>query len=512
MVYGVLSWQRFSEPLPTSKHHNKTPYFCISQQKKHKMDTHSPPTTEKTPANTTNTQNTNKVNSEFNSTSSTIKETVPGSQKVTENQISCSSAEVHLVENENSKKVLLAMVVGLKDEENNVFDGNYCTNEYPTKHRRKWMPSLADFVAEIKRRKVLMGQKPKANSQMKLDTALNWLNQNPITDEQDKDYVLTQMKTFMNASSNLAGTDDSSPKSKHWKGSLPFLRLIHCLVDNDEVREAFQRSFTVLSRKELDGRKNPETQKACPWELISKYFNSASFNPKSTKYPQLHDEFKEQIDLSFDNVKGMGELNATKAKSKFVLMKNYLIFVKMNYEKSGNGDGCMALNSDSSTEDILKQLKVIDGDDKKNFLQGRPPYTLYFWMKVDECNLMESVTQQLNDVVGIDTSSNLDVTVDVRKRNSNGDLKLEQLSKSIDTANEIARANVAISEKKIKQDDIHKYMDLIENLESKILTFEEKLFTQEDKNSSLSVFYSKRLVDFKKQIETYKEKLKQLQG
>ena len=38
-------------------------------------------------------------------------------------------------------------------------------------------------------------------------------------------------------------------------------------------------------------------------------------------------------------------------------------------------------------------------------------------MKVDECNLMESVTQQLNDVVGIDTSSNLDVTIDVRKRN-----------------------------------------------------------------------------------------------
>ena len=35
---------------------------------------------------------------------------------MTENQISCSSAEVYLVENENSKKVLLAMVVRLKDE------------------------------------------------------------------------------------------------------------------------------------------------------------------------------------------------------------------------------------------------------------------------------------------------------------------------------------------------------------------------------------------------------------
>ena len=193
-------------------------------------------------------------------------------------------------------------------------------------------------------------------------------------------------------------------------------------------------------------------------------------------------------------------------------MQNHLIFVKINYEKSGNGNGCMDLNDDSSTEDIFRYLKVIHGDDKKNFLQGRPPYTLYFWMKVDECNLMESVTQQLNDVVGMDTSFNVDVTVDVRKRSANGDLKLEQLSKSIDTANEIGRANVAISEKKVKQDDINKYMDLIENLESKALTFEEKLWTQEEKNPALSIFYSKRLVDFNKQFETHKDKLKQLQG
>ena len=90
----------------------------------------------------------------------------------------------------------------------------------------------------------------------------------------------------------------------------------------------------------------------------------------------------------------------------------------------------------------FKQLKVIDGEDKKNFLQGRPPYTLYFWMKVDESNLMETVTQQLNDAVGIDTSSNVssnvDVKFDVRKRNANGDLKLDQLRKSIDTANDTA--------------------------------------------------------------------------
>ena len=145
----------------------------------------------------------------------------------------------------------------------------------------------------------------------------------------------------------------------------------------------------------------------------------------------------------------MGELDPAKAKYKSVLMKNYLIFVKMNYEKSGNSDGCLDLKNDSSTEEILKDLKVIDGDDKKFFLQGRPPYTLCFWMKVDESNLMENVTQQLNDAVGIDTSSNVDVKIDVRKCSANGGLKLDQLSKSIDTANDIAQANVTLSERNL---------------------------------------------------------------
>ena len=42
-----------------------------------------------------------------------------------------------------------------------------------------------------------MGQKPKANSQMKFDSASIWLIQNPITNEQDKEYILGQMETFI---------------------------------------------------------------------------------------------------------------------------------------------------------------------------------------------------------------------------------------------------------------------------------------------------------------------------
>ena len=49
-------------------------------------------------------------------TEKTVKETLPDSEKASENQITCSSAEEHLVENENRKKVRLATVEGLKDE------------------------------------------------------------------------------------------------------------------------------------------------------------------------------------------------------------------------------------------------------------------------------------------------------------------------------------------------------------------------------------------------------------
>ena len=38
------------------------------------------------------------------------------------------------------------------------------------------------------------------------------------------------------------------------------------------------------------------------------------------------------------------------------------------------------------------ELEVIDGEDKKNFLRGKSPAVLYLWQKVEEADLMKSVT------------------------------------------------------------------------------------------------------------------------
>jgi len=114
----------------------------------------------------------------------------------------------------------------------------------------------------------------------------------------------------------------------------------------------------------------------------------------------LHEDFSSAIDLGYEAVSGMEKLDPTKAKSKFLKLKNDLVYVKNNYEKSGNGEGCLT-NIDDSFE-----FEQIDGSAKKNFLRGRSPATLYLWEKAEEFDLLDSVTQQLDGAIGIDLSSN----------------------------------------------------------------------------------------------------------
>ena len=76
-------------------------------------------------------------------------------------------------------------------------------------------------------------------------------------------------------------------------------------------------------------------------KIVSGYFNDPHFNARSSSYPMLHEDFSSVIDLNYKVVSGMGALDPTKAKSKFLKLKNDLLYVKNNYEKSGNGEGCI---------------------------------------------------------------------------------------------------------------------------------------------------------------------------
>ena len=418
-----------------------------------------------------------------------------------------SSSEEHLISNNNSKKVLLVMAIGLRDKDGNVISGDFSSNVYPSKHKSKWKPLAADILQEIKRRKVLFGGKAKVNSQMKLSDCCAWLIKNPLRPEDGVDFVLREYCKFIESAANFMKEENPQKKDKQkkWSGLKPLLRLIHCLTDNDEIKAAFNKSFTVMTRNELDGRKNSDHKRKNPWEMIASLYNDPNFSPKSTKYPGLHADFAKEIDLSFDSVKDMSLLDADKAKLKFNQLKNMLVTVKGDWEKSGNGDGCVKIEEGDDESSTYDKLEVIDGEDKKNFLRGKSPAVLYLWQKVEEADLMNSVTQMLDASVGIDTASAPNSNKKHKKSDDDG--RLEKLSASIDNANKIAAETnkiaaetLTLSKKKLEQDEVHKLMEIIANLKVQLMTAEEKLIMQSNKSSPLAKFYLEKVNALKKEI------------
>ena len=90
-----------------------------------------------------------------------------------------------------------------------------------------------------------------------------------------------------------------------------------------------------MSREDLDGRNNEETMRVCPWQLASDKWNDPNYSPVSTIYRQLHDDFRQEINLNHAAVENMGVLTPDKAKGKYNRMKNDMILVQMSYKKVG---------------------------------------------------------------------------------------------------------------------------------------------------------------------------------
>ena len=161
-----------------------------------------------------------------------------------------------------------------------------------------------------------------------------------------------------------------------------------------------------MTRVELDGRNNEDTMRRCPWILASDKWNDPHYNPVSMSFNDLHEDFTEQIDLGHSTVSRMGNLTAKKAKEKFMKMKNDLIIVKNNWEKSGNGDGSVRNNAiaELADSDDETEMDLMNANEKCNFLNGKSPATLYLWEVAESHGILASVCNELNSSVMLDSS------------------------------------------------------------------------------------------------------------
>ena len=334
-------------------------------------------------------------------------------------------AKKHFESNNNRMNILLSMAIGIEDPSSpgTVFCDYNNHPSFPNKQKKIWNPLNSHLFDEIKRRKTIFSDMSITSTAMRRDGALTWLRENPIKNEEDKAFIVYKVSTFLkevaaakkeirgNKASSAVGDANSTTSARQWSGMIPFLRLIHAICDFENIRSAFHKYFNVLTKDELDRMNRDDAVLTSPWTLASDKWNDPDFDCKSSIYADLHDEFSNEIDLSFVSVENMGSLTPDKAKQKFFKLKNDLVIVKSRYEKSGNGDGSVLVveqndddSSQNSDEIDRDELQLMNANHKSRFLQDKSPATLYLWQKGDEFDLLTVFCQQLDSTVMLNSS------------------------------------------------------------------------------------------------------------
>ena len=103
-------------------------------------------------------------------------------------------------------------------------------------------------------------------NQWKLEKLQMWLNNNPVTNDGEHAFLL-------DAVDERIGKAEAEKAvvlalfNKKWVGKEPILRLIHALVDNNEIKHAYLESFDVPSDcMVIENRNTPEIRAACCWQ------------------------------------------------------------------------------------------------------------------------------------------------------------------------------------------------------------------------------------------------------
>jgi len=120
-----------------------------------------------------------------------------------------SEAEQHYLRKGNCKKVLISMALGVRDDNGKKIVDWLNDERFPKSRKKQWAPQKGLLCDEIKRRLSLTGKPAKTNHQQKLETAVQWLKDNPIEEEEG---ILFLKKTIPNFLSRFSWSSMESPR------------------------------------------------------------------------------------------------------------------------------------------------------------------------------------------------------------------------------------------------------------------------------------------------------------
>ena len=378
-------------------------------------------------------------------------------------------AEVMYVAEGRSLKALAILSLGMKND-----DGTPTFNPSVLPWSAAVRPTALKMTAKELRKEVTRRSVAAENvlhaprpGQWTVTRATNWLEENPIVAEADVAFIKSVIAHRISVAQH-AGLVPIPPASStsgggNWVGKYPHLRLIHTIIDDNDIKTAYKSRLHVPSgRMAVENRRTPAAIASNVWHMVAQKWNNPSFSP-TTSVKDSHSDFSRPINIPFDIVSKLQLATPEKVEEKWNLMNLALKRAITNWERSGQGFGGYTddedINNDDDDDDddiggmmdgpvrfgVLKDRPQRALDLRRNFFDDRNTYLLYLWDVLDEHDLVQSSMQQLVDGVGSGNGNSGVPSVIGGRRQSDDDYSLSSSKKSKKNSDAAAFAQLSSS-------------------------------------------------------------------
>lgn len=169
----------------------------------------------------------------------------------------CECRRLYVGEGGNSKKILYLLAIGLSDPDDasrqlfSFDDPPWCT--LPKTSMR---PRNADYLNEINRRAYRYNILPRPRAKnWQRPRIMEWLQAHPVCEVQCIAFLVAEVKKLRDVLNrmNEQALESMPTGMGKWRGSIPYLRVIMCLTD-DNVKNLYLNRANVRTRQEIDGR------------------------------------------------------------------------------------------------------------------------------------------------------------------------------------------------------------------------------------------------------------------
>ena len=335
-------------------------------------------------------------------------------------------AEQMYSENGRSLKALALLSLGLKnDDDSPVFNTSILPWSAAVRPTALKM-TAKELRKEIIRRcvaaeNVLHAPRP---NQWPVPKATEWLEKNPIVNEHEVAFIRATISHRITVAERIVPQPNAAqlPASSavgtgNWVGKYPHLRLIHAIIDDNNIKSAYNSRLNLPSgRMAVENRRTQEAITSNVWYMVANKWNDPLFHP-TTSVKDNHSDFARPIAIPFDAVASMVPATPEKVEEKWNTMNLTLKRIIQNWERSGQGYGGYVDVDESGEEDeepgeevdadnetfafeCLEGRSQVALDSRSNFFDGKNMYLLYLWDVLEEHGLTQSTMQQLLDGVG----------------------------------------------------------------------------------------------------------------